>query len=466
MTRSTVRRWWAGLALTALACGAIDVPAAGDAGREPVADPVLSGPLSLDDAIRTALERNRPLRKALEERNVAAGRLLESWGEALPTVTLDGRYDRQDRENRFEFDGAELVAGVKTAQALDLTVTQPIFKGGRTSAALRASRLYRTLSDELVRAAVQQAVYDTTRSYYQVLLYQKQYGVAQNALTLAESLLKDVETKRKYGVASDFNVLRAQVEVSNARASAIRIKNELRTAGSDLYRTLGVAQTSEVDLTEALTFEPLSPDEEATVREALERRPDVTGADLQLGLQGEAVKVARSDWFPSLEAYFTETLSKPDPRILNANTWGDGWRAGLTLSFTLFDGLGTKGRVAQERARLRQREIDLEDVREQARFEVRRALLDLEDAAEAVDAQKKTVEQADEGLRLAQVGYREGTLDQVAVLEARAALTQAQYFYFEALHAHAIARLDLERARGTLPDVAPHDAGPRAGSGG
>lgn len=83
-------------------------------------------------------------------------------------------------------------------------------------------------------------------------------------------------------------------------------------------------------------------------------------------------------------------------------------------------------------------------------FEVREAALSVQDAAEAVEVQRKTVAQASEGLRLAEVGYREGTLEQVEVLDARASLTQTQFFYYEAMYSHAVALLALERAKGTL----------------
>ncbi len=416
----------------------------------------IEGVLSLEDAVKLALQYNRSLRIAVEEEEIARGKIQEAWAEALPEVRLDANYERKDRELAFEIpDGPRVTIGYLDNYRADLVVTQPVFQGGRAAAALRAARIYRSWSEESVRKAAEAAVYDTTRAYYAALLAGAQAEVADSNARLSERLLADVETKKKFGVASDFNVLRAQVEASNAKATLVAFRNRLRTSMSDLYRTLGVSQDSDVTLVREIAFEELSLDEEAALAEARATRPDLRAAALEIGLRREAVNVAKSDYFPSIDLYFVQTWARPDPVITTVDAWGDAWAAGVNVSFMLFDGLRRKGRLIQERAVLRQAELAREDLEERTRADVRRALLSVADAAEAVRVQEKTIEQAREGLRIAEVGYREGSLDQVAVLEARAALTQSQYLYYESLHAHAVARLDLALAQGRLVPEPP-----------
>ena len=412
--------------------------------------PVVSGPLDLQDAVKLTLVHNRNLQIALEGKEIARGRIQEAWAEALPEVRVDAAYERKDREQAFDFNGMRLQFGYLDNYRADLVVNQPLFQGGRATAALRAAKLYQRWSDQGVRLAAEEAVYETTRAYYAVLLAKAQREVAESNSALSERLLADVETKKKYGVASDFNVLRAQVERSNSRATLVAFRNAERTSRSDLFRAMGVSQDSDVTPAMELAFEELSLDEEAALREALASRPDLRSAELEIGLQTEAVNVAKSDYFPSFDLYFVQTWAKPDPVISTENDWGNTWAAGVNVSFTLFDGLRRRGRLIRERAALRQYELAYQDLAERTRAEVRRALLSVEDAAEAVRVQGETIEQAREGLRIAEAGFREGTIDQVAVLEARAALTQAQYLYFQSVHAHAVARLDLARARGLL----------------
>ena len=119
--------------------------------------------------------------------------------------------------------------------------------------------------------------------------------------------------------------------------------------------------------------------------------------------------------------------------------------------------LNRNGRMIQERARLRQRKISKLEATEQAIYEIRSALSALADAEEFVTTQRLTVTQANEGLRLAEVAYREGTMDQVSVLEARNALNQAKLLYWRSLFDHTMARLQVRKATGTLAPRAPDD---------
>ncbi len=409
---------------------------------------IIHGKLTLEDALKLALAHNRTLQIAMEEKNVSSGLILESYGEVLPNVSLNGTYTHLDSDSK-DYEG-QTYRGQLDNYSGTLSVTQPIFRGGAAAAALRASKYYDMLVDENVRAAVQDTIYETVKAYYQVSLSREQQRVTQTYADLAEAHLKDVEIKRKFGVASDFNVLRSQVELSNARAELIIFQNRLHQATTSLLKTLGVSQESKVELTDHLIYKPVSVEEEEVIRKAFLNRPDLAGAELTMRLQRESLKKAYSKYWPEIDAFYGYSLSKPDPHFSTKNEWGDGWKAGIEMNISIFDGLRREGKVAQERATLRQKNIELLDKEEQALFEVRNAVLNLEDAVESVDVQKLTIEKASEGLRIAEVGYREGTLDQVSVLDARAALTKAQLLHYRSLYDHALARLDLQKAMGVL----------------
>jgi len=412
------------------------------------AETVIQGKLTMEDALKLALSHNRTLQKVLEEKNVAAGRILESYGGVLPNLSLNGKYTRKDSD-KDAYKG-QSYKGQLDNYSGTLSVKQPVFRGGAATAALRASRYYDILTDENIREAVQSTIHETVKAYYEVLLTQEQYRVTKTYAELAEAHLKDVKIKQKFGTASDFNVLRSQVEFSNTRAIMINFQNKLHQAITSLLKTMGMSQESEIDLTDKLTYEPLSIKEEEVIRKAFLNRPDLAAAELTVKLQEESLNKAYSEYWPTIDAFYTHNLSKPDPYLSTKNDWGGAWSAGIEMHVPIFDGLGREGRVTQERSTLKQQHIELLDTREMALFEVRNAVLNLRDATEFVDVQKLTQKQAQEGLRLAEVGYREGTLDQVSVLDARAALTNAKLLYYQSLYAHALARLDLQKVMGTL----------------
>jgi outer membrane protein TolC len=102
---------------------------------------------------------------------------------------------------------------------------------------------------------------------------------------------------------------------------------------------------------------------------------------------------------------------------------------------------------------LKQGQIDLIDAEETALFELTKAQLGIENTAEFIESQRLNLTRAEEGLRLAGVGYREGVNTQVEMIDAQAALTTARANHYQAIYSHIIAKLDFQKAMGTLTSV-------------
>jgi outer membrane protein TolC len=372
-------------------------------------------------------------------------------------VNVKASYTRLDQASTFDVGGVSIALGDVDNYSVDLTVNQPLFRGGAIGAALRAAKLAELLSDEAVRGALQGTIYRVALPYYDALLAQHKYEVNEEAVKSAQVHLKDVLTKRDLGVASDYDVLRAEVDVSNFRAEMIKQKNNVDLAKTRLLRAMGVVQKGDIVLADELEYRPMKPVLEEAIQIAHENRPDLYQAELDVRLRKEALRVARSDYWPKVDLFFQELWGKPDPSSVTTNEWNDTWNAGVAVNLSIFDGLGREGRVHQEKATLAQSRYRLANTQEQAFLEIRQALLTLRNAEEFVESQKLNLGRANEGLRLAEVGYREGIASQVEVSDARSALTAARGFYYESVYGHVMSRLNLQLAMGIL--------GPRPGEG-
>ena len=422
----------------------------------------LEGELSLEDALKFALSHNKSLRAAAQEKEIARGVVLESYSNVLPKVTGSADYFRLDEAATFIVGEQSVSLGSINDYSVALQVTQPLFRGGAIPAALRSAKWVSLLAIEQVRGAVHGVIYDVASAYYNTLLAQHLYEVNRDAVKSAEAHLQDVRIKRDQGVASDFDVLRAQVDVSLFEAQMIQQQNRIHLSKTRLLRAMGVSHGSVVVLSDRLSYAPIKPVFDEAVRIAYNERSDIYQVELNLKLQREALQVARSDYWPKLDAFFLQEWAKPDPHSSTLDEWGDAWSAGLSATWPLFDGLGREGRIRQERERLKQREIILIDTQEQALLEVRQAILSLRDAEEFVESQRLNLVRAREALRLAEVEYREGVADAVTITEARSALTRAQGLYYEAVYNHAMARLELQKSMGILgPGFDEEEAGRR-----
>jgi outer membrane protein len=308
---------------------------------------------------------------------------------------------------------------------------------------------------------VQTTIFQTTRHYTDVLLARELVGVSEQALTFADALLEDVRTKRKNGVSSDYDVLRAEVERSSTHAELIRQKNVRNLAVARLLQTIGVSQNNPVTPADELVYRPIRVKTEETMRVAQQNRPELYRAEFAVRMQREAVRVARSAYAPKIDTFFTQKWANPDPHSSMSEEWGEAWTAGIVATLPMFDGFQRRGRLAREKALLEQAEIRLVGLEEAVAFEVKQAILSVHDAEELVESQQMNLKRAEEGLRQVQVGYREGVNRELTVLDAQTALTRARAIHYQALHAHMTARLNLRRAMGTL-GLQPEDGGDQA----
>jgi len=425
--------------------------------RQEQAQPVISGKLTVQDCLKLAMVNNKALQRVTEEREIARGERLKSNSAILPGVGLTGEYRRLDEVQSIKMPpvmgGGSIAMGDVDNYSAGLTVTQPIFAGGSITARLNSAKLFSLLTDETVRAAVQDVVYAAEHAYHDVLLSQHLVEISTDAVRSAKAHLDSVKQKRQGGIASDFDVLRAEVELSNFQAELIQNKNVINVSKAMLIKTMGVSQDSDFELCDELTYVPSSVTMEQAVEAAYRNRPDLLGKEFDIRVQREQLNIVRSRYFPVVSGYYSNTWSKPDPHTMMLIEWGHAWQAGLTATIPIFDGFSRQGEIVSQKARLKQAQIGLVDAEETALFELTKSQLGIENAVEFVESQRLNLTRAREGLRLAEVGYREGTNTQVEMIDAQAALTTAQANYYQAIYSHVIAKLDLQKAMGTLTMV-------------
>ena len=410
----------------------------------------ISGKLSMEDCLKLTLVNNKTLQRVVQEKEIARGERLKSYSAILPTVGLSGDYTRLDEVSSFNIGGRKVMMGDVDNYSAALKVTQPFFAGGAIIAKINAGKLFSLLTDQTVRAAVQDVIYEAEHCYYDVLLNQHLCQISADAVRSAQAHLDSVKQRRQGGVASDFDVLRAEVELSNFQAELIQNKNAINISKAKLLKVMGVSQNSDFALLDELDYSCSKVTMEQAVEIAYCSRPDLFGRQLDIKYQKELLKIARSRYWPVVNGFYDNIWSRPDPHRSMDIEWGRKWQAGVMATLPIFDGFAREGEIIQQKARFKQAQIDLIDAEETTLFELTKAQLSIENAEEFVESQRLNLTRAKEGLRLAEVGYKEGINTQVEMIDAQAALTKARAFYYQSVYSHLIAKLDLRKAMGTI----------------
>ena len=414
---------------------------------------VISGELTVAQAVRTALARNPQLQAIRQERARARGAVVEVRSGFLPDLSISGQYFRRVKVPTVSFGPASFALGAPDNWAFGATLVQPLYLGGAVLNAYRAARMGQGLAEEQIRRAAQEVVFQTRRAYYDILVAREFVAADREQVERAQAFLDEVEKRFAQGMASNFDVLRARVELANVQAALIKSQNAHRLARTALLRVMGVSQDSQVTLVDGLRYEPLRPEVREAMRRALLGRPEVLASQLSVKVQEHRLEATKAGLLPKVFLSGDYSLTRPGVGGFGAG-WDDEFRATVSFEVPLLEGGETAGKLAQERALLEELRTRVRDAEEQVLLEVTQALLSLEDADEFVRSQMVNLERAREQLRLAEVGFREGVRKQVEVVDARAALTEARKNFSQAVFSHMVARLNLERATGALARAA------------
>ena len=444
------------LAILASAAPALALTNAPAAGNPP---PVwVTHPLTLTDAINLALQQNGTILKGQSDLAAAYGVVVQTRAIALPKVQVLGQYQAVAENSIDTPAGSTFAFGTAQSWTTQIRLVQSIYEGGRITSALRSAKLTKEQALLEYQTVVADTLLAVRIAYYDILLAAQQIVVREASVKLLQRELDDQQRRYDAGTVPRFNVLRAEVAVANARPQLIRARNAERIGKYNLVNLLGydVARTVGEDLplvlTDKLAATPYQIDVSAAIGEALERRPELGALRKAEALRREGIVNAQSGYKPSVQifgGYGDRSSSFTD----NLATDRHGWLAGAQLSWQLFDGFLTQGKISEAKAIHEKSQTEVNDTSRRIELEVRTAYSDFIEAREVLESQRKVQEQAEEALRLAAARTDAGSGTQLDVLDAETSLTEARTTQSLALRDYAVALAKLERAIGQ--EVAP-----------
>lgn len=411
------------------------------------------GPLSLADSINLALHQSPSILRAQKDLEASQGIVVQTRAIALPTLAVGGSYARVQRSDIDVFEAPGFTFGTPQDWSSQVKLLQSLYDGGRLLSAFRAANLTKQQSLLNYQTAVADTVLNVQLAYYDVLLANQQIIVQEASVQLLTNELTDTTRRFDAGTVPRFNVLRAEVELANARPKLINARNSFRISKNNLANLLGLnipAGTFEdipLMLSGKLEAEEFNLELPRAISMALEQRTELGALRKSEALRKEDVVNARAGYKPVLQGYIGYDVH--NSMLSSDLTVTDhGWIAGVQLSWNLFDGLRTQGKIREAVANYERAGIDLDDRTRGIELEVRTAFSNFIEAREVLDSERKVVEEAEEALRLARARGEAGTGTQLDVLSAQTALTEARTTQIQALHDYETARARLQRAIG------------------
>lgn len=406
----------------------------------PLAAQAQRRPLSLDEAVSAGLEASPALHAARMRADASAARALEMAAGRLPSVKLGAGYTRLSEVPPFEvtlpISPTPIVVSENyfNSWSLRLSVQQPLFTGFRLEAGTESARMLDRAAGQDLEKDRSEFIFAVKSAYWGLVRAREFDAVVGENVRQVREHLKDVRAFFDQGLLTRNEVLRTELQLSNAELLAIDARNAAEAAQTSLNTLIGLSVETDLELTTSV--------------ESLASRAPEEGA-------GEDPSAARSlidraGFYPQVALAGNVYGLRPNPRIMPARDVLYGtWDIGVAVSFDVWNWGQTKSQAEQAKAQLAQARDARKLLEDQAVLDVTQSRLALAHARDKIKVAAVAVGQAEENLRTVREMFRQGVALNADVMDAEVFLLQAKLSRTQAAIDLALAQARLEKALGS-----------------
>ena len=382
----------------------------------------------------------------------AAAGIIATYPELAPLISsLSGSLPAA-----LDQAGNSLVDALRTdtrnAYAGAITLTQPLYMGGKIRAYNKITKYAEELARQQHNGGMQEVIMSTDQAYWQVISLVNKKKLAEGYLKLLQQLDSDVEKMIAEGVATKADGLSVRVKVNEAEMTLTKVEDGLSLARMLLCQLCGLDLSSPITLAdENMEDIPLIPtDTHFDLSTAYENRPEIRSLELATQIYKQKVNVTRAEHLPSIALMGNYMVTNPSVFNSFENKFKGMWNVGVMVQLPIWHwGEGIyKTKAAKAEARIAQ--YQLQDAREKIELQVNQAAFKVNEAGKKLVMASKNMEKAEENLRYSTLGFREGVIATSNVLEAQTAWLSAQSEKIDAQIDVKLTEIYLKKSLGTL----------------
>ncbi|WP_236146351.1 TolC family protein [Leptolyngbya iicbica] len=417
-------------------------------------------PLSLDDALALSYRNNPDLQVALLELERSESALREAQAANFPTLSINGTIQGQNTTSGgdtqlvptpgggFTFE-SETTEELGVSYSTQAELVYNLFSSGRRSASIAAAAEQVQLALLEVERRREELRLATASEYYDLQAAIEAIRISQAFLTEAERNLQDTTLREEVGVGTRFDVLRAEVQVANARQDLVNAERSRQVAQRALARRLNVPPsltitTVPVDIAGEW---PLSLEESIVL--AYQNRAELEQQLTQRDVNELLRRVELAALGPQVNLFANYSISD---FFNQEDRFSDNYAFGARVSWTIFEGGAAQARARQRELDAEIAERNFEETRNTVRLGVESAYYNLQSNQTNIGTARLAVTQAQEALDLAILRFDAGVGTQLDILNAQSELTNAEVNLVQAIVGYNRSLAELERAVSNLPE--------------
>ncbi|MCX7874925.1 MAG: TolC family protein [Melioribacteraceae bacterium] len=409
--------------------------------------------LTLNDAIKIALEKNYDIRLAKEDVLLSENNYSVGNAGFLPKVDLSASKTRTVNNTKQEYSTGQSVdkknAGSNSTNA-GIALSWTIFDGLKMFTTLSKLKEYKELGEINLRKQIENSVYDVIKNYYEIVRQKQNYKTALENISVSEERLKIANEKFAVGSASKFDVLRAQVDLNADKSNLLNQEILLSNLKTTLNNLLAFDPNYDFDVEDSiyvddgLSFQKIK-------EIAFERNTSLIQAEKFKTISSYDVNSTYSEFLPriTLNTGYNYLQSIADAGLVKSNK-SYGYNYGISLSWNLFNGFNSQ--LAYENAKINfdKNIIYLEAIKNDIETALITSYKNYKKNLELLALEKSNVEVAKENLDLAFEELKLGSISPIEFREVQKNYFNSQSRLINAFYIAKVGEIDLLKQSGII----------------
>ena len=426
--------------------------------------------LTINQAVETGIQNSKALRTSQFKVDAADARASEMNTLRLPSLKVNGSYTRLSTVDPtvIPFPASGIVddpatghvtliptlyqfgANLVNSYGVKATLQQPLFTGGKISGASNAADYLSDATKEDYKKDKADILYNIKAAYWNLYRANEFKRFVDENVNQIKSHTKDAENLMKQGMLTSNDLMKVQVQLSDALVRQIDATNGAKMAMYALNNTLGLPLGTEIELASTIQIGDRAWDPaDQLVEQALIKRPDVLGMNARVEAGSSGLTSARGGWWPQIYLIGNYNYMRPNPRIYpTVDRFDKTWDVTLSVSFDIWNWWQTGYQANQAQAQLAQAQEGLSIIKDGVMLEVTQSYLGVNQAKERKTVSEEGVKQAEENYRVMDDKYKLGMTQNSELLDAEVMLLQAKLNLTQSLVDYELSMARLSKAIG------------------
>ena len=349
----------------------------------------------------------------------------------------------------------------RNAGIVAVTLTQPIYMGGKIRAYNKITQYAEEAAGTLYDKELQDIIVDVDEAYWNLVALYSKKKLAEGYKALVDKLEGDVEKLVKEGMATKADLLSVKVKVNEAGVTLIQVNNGIELSRMNLCRICGLDMNEPVEVEDAIDeknqnanimgqVNMFSSKSDNLVQQAESNRKELQALGLQNRIYDEKIKLARAEYLPKVALMGGYLASNPSVFNSFERKMKGMWNVGITLNVPILTWGDRSYKVKSAKAEALMHRYETEEVKEKIELQVNQCRQKLQESMERYQTTLRSVDEAEENLRYANLGMKEGVITLSNVMEAQTAWLKAKSEWVNAQVDVRLANLYLRKAVGSI----------------